>query len=99
MFSVSTSDPDEALSRLSSMLADDEEVSVVDAAPPLVHPDLVRGVRALTAAFDWSSKEVRALTFLLWEVGALSRDETAWLAGFTGSGAPRHPSDPEAELS
>ena len=46
------------------------------------------GVRNLTQGFHWSSNEVRSLAFLLYEAGALTVDEAAWLAGYCGAGAP-----------
>lgn len=64
------------------------EIEIVRAAPDLVHSDLVMGLRTLTLAFRWDCREVAAVAFLLYEHGHLTLDETAWLSGFEGIGAP-----------
>jgi hypothetical protein len=66
----------------------EREIAVASAAPPLVHPDVVLGVRALARAFEWPTREVKAVAFLMFEAGALSVDETSWLAGYVAEDAP-----------
>jgi hypothetical protein len=65
----------------------------------LEHQELAMGVRALTLGFEWSSREVRAVAFLLHEVGALNHEEAAWLAGYEGEGAPMTPASPHGPPS
>jgi hypothetical protein len=64
------------------------EFAVADAAPELVHPDTVLGVRSLAVAFDWPSVQVRAVAFLLFGAGVLTADEAGWLSGFVADDAP-----------
>jgi hypothetical protein len=52
-----------------------------------VHSDTVASVRALAVAFDWSTVQVRAVAFLLFEAGALTADEAGWLSGFVAEDA------------
>ena len=70
------------------------EVSVANAAPPLVHPDVVMGVQALARAYEWPAGEVRGVAFLLFEAGALTVEETSWLAGYLAEDAPMEPVSP-----
>jgi hypothetical protein len=72
----------------------DREVAIADAAPALVHRDLVMGVRALATAYEWPAGEVRGVVFLLHEVGALTLEETSWLAGYVAEDAPMAPVSP-----
>ena len=62
--------------------------AVADAAPELVHPDTVAGVRTLAVAFDWPTVQVRAVAFLLFDAGVLTADEAGWLSGFVAHDAP-----------
>jgi len=64
------------------------EFAVADAAPELVHPEAVAGVRTLVQAFEWPTVQVRAVAFLLFEVDVLTADEAGWIAGFVASDAP-----------
>jgi hypothetical protein len=66
----------------------EREFRVADAAPELVHPDTVAGVRSLATAFEWPTVQVRAVAFLLFESDVLTADEAAWLAGFVAADAP-----------
>jgi hypothetical protein len=61
------------------------EFAVADAAPELVHPEAVAGVRTLVQAFEWPTVQVRAVAFLLFEVDVLTADEAGWIAGFVAS--------------
>ncbi|HEX8805154.1 MAG TPA: hypothetical protein VF743_13200 [Acidimicrobiales bacterium] len=70
------------------------EFAVADAAPDLVHPDTVAGVRTLVTTFDWPTVEVRAVAFLLFDAGALTADEAGWLAGFVAGDAPMEARSP-----
>ena len=93
IFSVegSTKDPRGWLRRA---IEGSEEIAIVSGAPALEHRRLVLGVRNLTQGFHWSSTEVRSLAFLLYEAGALTEVEAAWLAGYCGAGAPMSPQSP-----
>ena len=82
-----TLDYDLAARRISSWI-DQRELEVADAAPELVHPDTVAGVRALALAFGWPTVQVRAVAFLLFEAGVLTADEAGWLSGFVADDAP-----------
>ncbi|WP_052668107.1 hypothetical protein [Nitriliruptor alkaliphilus] len=82
------------LTWMQNALAENPELMVVAAAPALAHRQLVLGVRSLIAAFEWHNREVRALAFVLWEVGALTEQEAAWLAGYCGSEASMTPVSP-----
>jgi hypothetical protein len=72
------------------------EVSIADAAPPLVHRDVVMGVQDLARAFEWPAREVKGVAFLLFEAGALTAEETSWLAGYVAEDAPMEPVSPLA---
>jgi hypothetical protein len=82
-----TLDHDLAARRIFSWIRQ-REVAVADAAPELVHPDTVAGVRALALAFDWPTAHVRAVAFLLFQAGVLTADEAGWLSGFVADDAP-----------
>jgi hypothetical protein len=68
---------------------------VVAAAPHFEHPTPASGLRTLTQIFDWPATELRALAFLLWEAGAVTLEEAAWLAGYVADDAPMTPISPE----
>jgi hypothetical protein len=72
------------------------ELEIARAAPDLVHSDLVVGLRTVASAFRWDCREVAAVAFLMSEHGHLTLDETSWLSGFEGIGAPMQPSSPLA---
>ena len=76
------------------LLAGSAEIDIATAAPVLEHADLIMGVRTLAKTFRWDSLEVRALAFLMFEQGHLTLDETAWLSGYEGVGAPMQPQSP-----
>jgi hypothetical protein len=82
-----TLDGDLAVQRIVAGI-DRREVALADAAPEFAHPDTVAGVRNLARAFDWPTVQVRAVAFLLFEAGALTADEAAWLTGFVANDAP-----------
>ncbi len=84
----------DALQIAKRWLEDDDELRIVAAAPALVHLDLCLGVRTLTLAFDWHNREVRGVTFLMYEHGHLTEQETAWLAGYVGESAPGRAASP-----
>jgi hypothetical protein len=71
------------------------EFVIASSAPPLVHPERALSLRTLIDAFQWTAIEVRGLTFVLYEHGFLTLDETAWLAGYAAADAPRRPISPE----
>lgn len=73
------------------------EVSVADAAPRLVHRDVVMGIQALARAYEWPAREVKSVAFLLFEAGALTEEETSWLAGYLAEDAPMEPVSPLAQ--
>ena len=87
MIETGTLDHDLAARCIASWMGQ-REIAVADAAPELVHPDTVAGVRALAVAFDWPTVQVRAVTFLLFEAGVLTADEAGWLSGFVAHHAP-----------
>jgi len=84
----------EAVEIGSRIIAGSTEIDIASAAPPLEHPDLLLGLRTVAKAFDWESREVRAVAFLLFENGLLTLDETAWLAGYDGVDASMRPQSP-----
>ena len=91
---TSTSTATDALRLALSILSSSDELAIVGAAPVLEHTDLLLGVRTLTQCHEWDNLEVRAVAFLMFEHGHITRAETAWLAGFIGRDAPRNPVDP-----
>jgi len=72
------------------------EVAIAAAAPGLIHPDLVMGIRALTVVHEWGAAELRDIAFLLFEADALTLDETSWLAGYVADDAPMTPVPPHS---
>jgi hypothetical protein len=72
------------------------EVAVAAAAPQLVHPELVMGLRTLTVAYRWGAAELRGIAFLLFEVQALTLEETSWLSGYVADDAPMQPVTPHS---
>jgi len=70
------------------ILTSNDEIEIAAASPTFDHPDLCLGVRALSSAFRWHNREVRGVSFLMFEYGHLSEPETAWLEGFIGTDAP-----------
>ena len=74
-----------------------DEITTASAAPALEHRDLVMEVRTIAQVFDWHTDEIRAVAFMLFSHGHISRGEAAWMSGFLGHGAPRHPVDPVGE--
>lgn len=82
-----TRDHELAARRIASWI-DQRELAVADAAPDLVHPDTVAGVRAMALAFGWPTVQVRGVAFLLFGAGALTADEAGWLSGFVADDAP-----------
>ena len=89
-------DPAEAAAAATRILAAHREVQLAFAAPELTNPDLVMGLRTLTAAFTWSNLEVRSVAFLLYEHGHLTVDEAAWLGGYEGKDPPMTVTSPHA---
>jgi len=65
-----------------------EEIRITSAAPKIVNRRAVEGLRTVIAALGWTSVDVRAVSFLMWELGQLTRDESAWIAGYLGTDAP-----------
>jgi hypothetical protein len=78
------------------MLGPSTEIDVASAAPDLEHADLISGIRTIAQMFEWESREVRAVAFLMFEHGRLNNDETAWLCGYDGIGAPMKAASPLA---
>ena len=70
------------------MLASSDEIAIAWTSPTLEHAELCLGVRTLATMFRWHNREVRGVTFLMFEHGHLTERETAWLAGFVGRDAP-----------
>ena len=96
-FDTGATDGAEAVSVVLSGLDSIDELGIVAAAPALTHPDAVIGIRSLAHAFKWTNREVGAVAFLMFECGALSEPEAAWISGFIGvaaSGRPRSPIGP-----
>ena len=87
VIATGTFDRDLAAGRVTSWL-DKREIAVADAAPELVHPYTVAGVRNLTVAFNWPAVQVRSVAYLLYEAGALTTHEAGWLSGFVAEDAP-----------
>ena len=89
---TSTSDAAEAVAKATATLASpasfNHEIDIASAAPELEHPDLIAGLRTIAFAFKWDSREVRSVSFLMFEHRHLTHDETAWLAGYEGVDAP-----------
>lgn len=88
--------PAAAITTASESLNTMTEIDVASAAPSLKHTNLIAGLRTITKAFNWSTQEVRAVAFLLFEFDHLTEDEAAWLSGFEGDGAPMNPVSPIA---
>ncbi|MGD9999423.1 MAG: hypothetical protein AB7U39_21090 [Ilumatobacteraceae bacterium] len=84
----------EALETGRRVLAASKEVDIASAAPALEHADLITGLRTVATMFGWDSREVAAVAFLMFEHGHLTLDETAWLSGYEGVGAPMQPRSP-----
>ena len=76
------------------VLAASIEIDIASAAPMLEHAEMVSGLRTVASMFGWESREVAAVAFLLFENGHLTHDETAWLSGYEGVGAPMQPRSP-----
>lgn len=76
------------------VLAASKEIDIACAAPVLQHAELIMDLRAVASAFGWDSREVGAVAFLMFEHGYLTLDETAWLSGYEGVGAPMQPRSP-----
>jgi len=55
---------------------------------------MLLGLRTVASMFGWECREVRAVAFLMFENGHLTHDETAWLSGYEGVGAPMQPRSP-----
>ena len=72
-----------------------EEIRIASAAPKIVNRQAVEGLRTMIAALRWTSVDVRAVSFLMWELGQLTREEAAWIAGYLGADAPNHPIYPD----
>jgi hypothetical protein len=89
-------DEAEAVAVSSRVLAASTEIAIASAAPDLAHADLISGLRTVAKAFEWDSREVRAVAFLMFEHDQLSLDETAWLAGYEGIDAPMRAVSPLA---
>jgi hypothetical protein len=78
----------EAVAVGSRVLAASTEIDIASAAPDLAHADHISELRTLAKAFDWDSREVRAVAFLMFDHDQLSLDESVWLAGYEGIDAP-----------
>jgi hypothetical protein len=89
-------DETEAATVAMHMLGPSTEIDVASAAPDLEHADLISGIRTIAQTFEWESREVRAVAFLMFEHGHLNNDETAWLSGYDGIGAPMKAASPLA---
>jgi hypothetical protein len=89
-------DETEAATVAMHMLGPSTEIDVASAAPDLEHADLISGIRTIAQMFEWESREVRAVAFLMFEHGHLNNDETAWLSGYDGIGAPMKAASPLA---
>ena len=94
MIQTGTTDEAVAVETGRRVLAANAEIDIASAAPVLEHPDLILGLRTVATMFGWESREVGAVAFVMFENGHLTLDETAWLAGFEGVGAPMQPRSP-----
>jgi len=94
VITTGTADASEAISFGESILAASTEIDIAAAAPHLQHAQLVAGLRTVATMFGWESAEVRAVAFLMFENGHLTLDETSWLSGYEGVGAPMQPRSP-----
>jgi len=84
----------DAITVASRVLAASIEIDIASAAPLLEHPEMLLGLRTVAGMFGWECREVRAVAFLMFEHGYLTHDETAWLSGYEGVGAPMQPGSP-----
>jgi hypothetical protein len=95
MVETQATDDDGAVAAGIRMLASaSTEIEVATAAPELEHADLISGLRTISQMFKWDNREVGAIAFLMFEHGHLNQDETAWLSGYQGIGAPMAPRSP-----
>jgi hypothetical protein len=84
----------EAIEIAGRVLSASTEIDIASAAPALEHAELLLGLRTVATMFGWGNREVGAVAFLMFENGHLTLDETAWLAGYEGVGAPMRPHSP-----
>jgi hypothetical protein len=89
-----TADEDDAVEIAGRVLEHSAEIDIARAAPVLSHAELVMGLRTIAAMFEWESREVKAVVFLMFEHGHLTIDEATWLAGYEGIDAPMQPRSP-----
>jgi hypothetical protein len=78
----------DAITWMTTYVAESEEVQRIAGAPKLDHPEAVGGVRVLVQAFGWSRAEVAGVAGLLRDVGAVNDDEEHWLRTSFGSDRP-----------
>jgi hypothetical protein len=78
----------DAITRMSTYIAENDEVQRIARAPRLDHPEAVAGVRVLVQTFGWSRAEVAGVAGVLRDVGALNHEEEYWLGTSFGSDRP-----------
>ena len=79
----------DVITRMSTYIAENDEVQRIARAPKVDHPVAVAGVRVLVQTFGWSRAEVAGVAGVLRDVGALNHEEEHWLR--TSFGADRPP--------
>ena len=84
----------DAIGTVTRVLAATKEIDIASSAPALEHLDLLLGLRTVAKMFGWENLEAGAVAFLMFENGHLTLDETAWIAGYEGHGAPMRPRSP-----
>lgn len=88
VFETPAIDLADAITWMTTYVAESEEVQRIARAPELDHPEAVAGVRVLVQAFGWSRAEVAGVADVLRDVGALNGDEEQWLRTSFGSDRP-----------
>lgn len=69
------------------------EVAAIGALPQPAQRslELAVAIRQLSLAFNWPATQIAGMAGLLFEHGAISHDEAAWLAGYCAHDAPMTP--------
>jgi hypothetical protein len=78
----------DAITRMTTLITESDEVQRIARAPKLDHPEAVAGVRVLVQAFGWSRAEVAGVAGVLRDVGALNHEEEHWLRSSFDSDRP-----------
>lgn len=83
---------------LEHALSSERELALASQAPELIDSALVLGLRNLTKRYEWPAEQLQAVAFLLYENGAITEDEAAWLAGYVAHDAPMRATSPLGPL-